>query len=70
MGKKAKTTYLWIDQYGNKEWARTQRELRDRCGGGRISPMYCDRKDGRTVRRGVVVGQRWFTQYAPVETVL
>jgi len=29
--------------------------------------MYCDKRDGRTVHCGYVVGRRWFTAYAPVE---
>lgn len=59
--------YLWVDQYGNKEYARTRKELHAKCGGGKVSIMYRDKTDGRTVRCGYVVGPRWFTQYAPVE---
>jgi hypothetical protein len=29
--------------------------------------MYVDKKDGRTVRCGYVVGRRWFSRFAPVE---
>lgn len=58
---------LYIDQYGAPVWARTVRELREKAGGGRVSTMYRDKKDGRAMRVGYVVGQRWFTRFAPVE---
>ena len=59
--------HLFIDQHGAPVWARTVKELREKCGGGRVSKMYVDKKDGRTVHTGYVVGSRWFTRYAPVE---
>jgi hypothetical protein len=62
-----KSALLYIDQYGSPVWARTVSELRDRAGGGRVSKMYCDKLDGRTVQTGYVVGKRWFSAYAPVE---
>lgn len=64
----SRAVYLWVDQYGGLVRAATRKELREKCGGGRVSPMYQDRKDGTSVRCGYVVGQRWFTQFAPVET--
>jgi hypothetical protein len=61
-------SYLWADQFGNKFYAATQRELKTQHGiPGKISPMYVDRADGRAVKVGVVIGQHWFTQYARVE---
>ncbi len=62
-----KPNHLFIDQYGKPEWARTAKELREKCGGGKVSKMYVDKKDGHTVHTGYVVGRRWFTRYAPVE---
>jgi hypothetical protein len=59
--------HLFIDQYGDPVWARTVKELREKCGGGRVAKMYVDKKDGRTVHCGYIVGRRWFTRYAPVE---
>lgn len=63
--------HLWIDQYGQHIWARTVKELREKCGGGKVSKMYSDKiageHAGRSVHSGYVVGQRWFTRYAPVE---
>lgn len=58
---------LFIDQYGQPIWARTVKELRAKVGGGRVSKQYCDKKDGRTVHNGYVVGDRWFTAYRPIE---
>ena len=58
---------LYVDQYGRHVYARTVKELRDKCCGGRASIMYCDTEEGKTVRKGYVVGQRWFTAYVPKE---
>jgi len=58
---------LYRDQYGNTFKARTVRELRAVIGGGRISKMYVDKADGRTVHCGYVIGQHWLTAYQPVE---
>jgi hypothetical protein len=64
---KTQKHYLWIDQYGYKLWARTAKELREKCGGGRISKMYRDKADGSSVHCGYVIGQHWFSKYEPVE---
>jgi hypothetical protein len=58
---------LYIDQYGQRWYARTVRELRQKVGGGRVSRMYIDKKDGSTVHIGYVVGPHWCSAYAPVE---
>lgn len=60
---------LYIDQYGSMFWARTVAELRKQIGmgGSRVSKMYVDKKDGRTVHIGYVIGEHWLTAYAPVE---
>lgn len=60
---------LYIDQYGYKYWAKTVKELRSQInnGGSKVSIMYCDKKDGTTVRVGYVIGQHWLTAYQPVE---
>lgn len=59
--------HLWIDQYGNRWYARSVAELRRKIGGGRISKMYIDKKDGSTVHTGYVIGPHWCSRYAPVE---
>jgi hypothetical protein len=58
---------LYLDQYGNKWLARTVRELREKIGGGRVSKMYVDKKDGRTVHNGYVIGQHWCTAFVHLE---
>lgn len=58
---------LFRDQYGQTIFARTVAELKDKAGGGRVSKMYADKADGRTVHVGYVVGRRWFAEYAPIE---
>jgi hypothetical protein len=61
---------LFRDQYGRTVIARTLKEL---CGkaerSGRVSKQYVDKKDGRTVWCGYVVGSQWFTafRFAEVE---
>ena len=63
-----KPNHLWIDQYGQPIWARTVKELREKCGGGRISKMYRDDPLTKRVDHvGYVVGSRWFWRYAPVK---
>lgn len=56
---------LYIDQYGSHHWARTVKELRQTIG-GTVSKMYVDKKDGRTVHCGYVVGSLWCTAYSPI----
>lgn len=62
-----KPAHLWIDQWGNRFWARSRKKLVAAVGGGAVSIMYCDKLDGRTVRTGYVVGRHWLTEFAPVE---
>ena len=62
-----KPAHLFIDQYGQKIWARGRMDLKEKAGPGKVSIMYVDKKDGQTVRCGYVVGQRWFSEFAPVE---
>ncbi len=60
---------LYIDQWGSRWWAKTVKELRSQIGmgGGRVSKMYVDKKDGRSAHIGYVVGQHWLTAYQRVE---
>lgn len=60
---------LYVDQYGNKFYADTVKALRAQIGmgGSRVSRMYQDKKDGRTVCVGYVIGGHWLTAYAPIE---
>lgn len=60
---------LYIDQWGNRFWANTVKELRNQIGmgGSRVSKMYRDKKDGRVVHVGYVIGQHWLTAFHSVE---
>lgn len=56
---------LFLDQYGNRFYSRTVRELREQVP-GRLSKMYRDTKSG-TLHVGYVIGQHWLTAFQPVE---
>ncbi|GAA5483948.1 hypothetical protein [Haloferula sargassicola] len=56
---------LFLDQYGNRFYSRTLRELREQVP-GRVSKMYHDTERG-TVQVGYVIGQHWLTAFQPVE---
>lgn len=45
---------LYIDQYGQPVWARTVKELREKCGGGRVTYLRFE----QSWRRGAVDGGR------------
>ena len=61
-----KPNKLYIDQYGNKFWARTRKELSQQIP-GKVSLMYVTKKDERTVRTGYVIGQHWLSAIIPDE---
>ena len=67
--KKAKR--LFIDQYGNKFFAHTVKDLRKQIGmgGSKVEKMYCDRKDGSVIHTGYVIGGHWLSMYAPVYNI-
>ena len=44
-----KPNHLFLDQFGEPIWARTVKELREKVGGGRVTTMYRDKKDGSVV---------------------
>ena len=60
---------LYIDQHSNRFWAKTVRELRSKVGmgGSKVRKMYVDKKDGKSVHIGYVVGDHWLTAYQRVE---
>ena len=66
---KTKLNKLWIDQHGQRIWARTAKELREKAGGGKISKMYADGKEGGVFHTGYVIGRRWFNGYTPMREV-
>lgn len=58
--------HMAIDQYGNTYHAlgrHPRKTLMERLGRKRAEPMYRDKKDGRTVRVGWVIGGRWLSVY-------
>jgi hypothetical protein len=59
---------LFLDQYGNRFFASTLKELRSQIGmgGSRVSKMYRDLADGRAVHVGYVVGRHWLEAFQPV----
>lgn len=57
---------LWLDQYGNRFKSTTLAELRRQIP-GRCSKMFVDKKDGRTVHVGYVIGQHSLSAFRPVE---
>jgi hypothetical protein len=57
---------LYVDQWGNRFFARTVRELRDKVGGGRVAKVYRDNPAGGAFHVGYVVGAHWFEAFAPV----
>jgi hypothetical protein len=60
---------LYIDQWGNRWWAKTVKELRQQIGmgGSKVSKMYVDTKAGVSKHIGYVVGEHWLTAYRRVE---
>lgn len=60
---------LYLDQWGNKFTASSVRELRGQIGmgGSRVSKMFREKQDGRTVHVGYVIGRHWLEAFQPVE---
>lgn len=61
---------LYIDQYGTHYPARNVKELKARPHylPGKVSRMYIDKKNGKTMHVGYVIGKYWLTAYVPYET--
>jgi hypothetical protein len=60
---------MFIDQYGSHQMAGSAKELREKVGGGRVSKMYRDTKEG-TMWVGYVVGYQWFEAYKPTKVTV
>lgn len=62
---------LYVDQYGDKIWAHSVKELREKVGGGRVFKIYVDKiagqHAGKSVHCGYGVGRRWFNAFVSVE---
>lgn len=61
-----KPTRLFIDQWGNRYYAQTIKELREQIP-GRCGKMYVDSKTLGTLHVGYVIGRHWLTEYRAVE---
>lgn len=53
---------LYIDQYGQKYYAKTIKELKQKLGYSRASKLYHD-LNGKTYHQGYVLGPYWLTRY-------
>ena len=60
---------LYVDQYGNKFYASTLKELRQQIP-GRVSKMYWDsgylKGPIKTYHVGYVIGNHWLNAYQPM----
>lgn len=61
----AKPIRLFVDQYGNKFYCRTVKELCAKLDRTKAAKMYSDDKNG-VWHVGYVIGDHWLTEYAPV----
>ena len=61
---------LYLDQYGNKFFAKTVKELKSQLGKTKASRMFVDSKDGKTYHIGYVIGQHWLTAYEPIRKAI
>ncbi len=58
-------TIAYIDQYGQWIWAKTIKQLCEKCGRKSARKQYSDGKDGKSYHTGYIVGDRWFTAFIP-----
>ena len=62
---------LYVDQYDQKVWARSLKELRELAGGGTMTKMYVDdAKTGAPYHVGYIVGGRWFYEFTPTRNAV
>jgi hypothetical protein len=54
---------LFVDQYGKKVVAASAKALCEAVGYRKASKQYADKRDGRVVWNGYVVGPYWFTAF-------
>lgn len=51
-------TVLFVDQYGDKVYAKSRRDLAEKIGSSHIERMYIDAK-GETLHCGYIIAGRW-----------
>lgn len=64
--KRQKMKRLFVDQFGQKIYASTIKELKQKAGPGKVSRMFIDGTDGKIYHVGYVIGARWFSFYEPI----
>lgn len=60
---------LYVDQYGNKFFARTVKELKEKVGSGKVSKMH-QTTGKKNYHVGYVVGGHWLKCYESVEVLV
>ena len=61
---------MYRDQFGQCICAHTVKELREKCGGGRVFKIFRDKPGGKpyeAIHVGYGVGCRWFDAFVPFE---
>jgi hypothetical protein len=58
-----KVNRLCVDQFGDRLFCRTVKELKEKVGRKRADKIYIDRLGGGRKWVGYVVGGRWFSVY-------
>lgn len=63
-----KAKRLFVDQYGNRFYAHTVKDLRKQIGmgGSKVSKMFVESEKGDAMHVGYVIGTHWLSMYAPV----
>ena len=61
----AQKTYMAVDQYGTTYHGlkHPRKDLIERTGYQHVTKMYVDKKDGRSVQTGYVIGPLWLSLY-------
>ena len=60
-----KQVTLYVSQYGDRFYAYTLKQLREKLG-GRCQRMFQDGPNGEIYHVGYVIGPLWLTAYAPL----
>lgn len=59
---------LYIDQHGQRYYAKTVKDLRSQIGNGgsKVSKMFGDGEDGKTYHVGYFIGGHWLEGFTPM----
>lgn len=61
---------LCVDQYGNKVYAKTAKELAENMGRTKARRIYRDGKDGKTYHCGYIVAGCWFEVFSRIQVAV